>query len=151
MAKVKDLDSLKEVFQSGEYVKFPLNNVILEWPHLYEPDCKFDSVGKFHVNCIISKSQAEDMKYIGFNVKKNVEGQDYVEAKRKPALGRPKVTMEGEDFDPRSIGNGTVATVKCSARYMTVTGKKHLPIYMEEVIVEDLVTYDGGTTDVDPF
>jgi len=147
----KDLETIKNTFQSGDYVNFPLNSIMLEWPHLAEPDTHFDSVGKYHVNCILSEAQAKDMEFIGFNVKTNTEGQKYVDAKRKPILGPPRVIQDGEPFDAAAIGNGTVATVKCSTKYMKVTGKYYLPIYLEEVAIEDLVVYEGEGKDVDGF
>lgn len=140
----KDLDAIKEHFGSGEYVKFKIESCILSWArHLATPDTEFDAVGKYKVTCTIGPDIANDMKYIGFNVKEK-DGEVFVVPTRQPALGAPKVVdTDGNPVDPTTIGNGTVATVECTARSVKVAGKTHLPIYIEKVIVEDLVTYEG--------
>jgi len=153
MAKAKgskDLDALKDAFHTGDYVKFELKDVILEYPHLHEPDTRFDAVGKYKVNCIIPDDVASDMEYIGFNVKVNDDGQKYVIVQRKPHLGQPKVTQDGNAVDTRKIGNGSIANVEVSARSVTVAGRTHLPIYIEEIKIDDLVVYEGagGSTSV---
>ncbi len=149
---MKDLDSVKETFMSGEYVKFPLKNVILEWCHFVEPDTRFDKVGKFKCNAILGKKQAEDMEYIGFNIKTNADGQKYVVVKRSPVLGPPTVEdTDGNSVDGSSVGNGSVATIYGSAKYMTVSGNNYLPVYMDKVVIEDLVIYSGAGDSIDPF
>lgn len=149
----KDLDALKAAFHTGDYVKFELKDVILEYPHLEEPDTRFDAVGKYKVNCIIPDDVAKDMEYIGFNVKTSEDGQKYIIIQRKPHLGKPKVTQAGADVDRRSIGNGSTANCDVSARSVTVAGRTHLPIYIEEIKIDDLVVYSGssGSSTVELF
>ena len=151
--KTKDIDELKALFNSGDYVRFPLKSVLLEYPHLAEPDTKFDAVGVFKVNAIIADDVARDMEAVGLNVKENSDGQKYIICKRKAFLGPPKVTKDGDAFDPRTIGNGTVATIDVAVKSTTVAGKTHLPVYIDEVKIEDLVAYEGAgsSVTVDPF
>lgn len=149
----KDLDAVKETFRSGEYVAFPLKDCILEWAgHLATPDTKFDAVGKFKCNCVISDDIAAEMIEVGFNVKKNADGQYFVQPTRKPDLGKPVVVdVAGDLVDPQNIGNGTIATVDVKTKFMVVAGKEHLPLYIEKVTVNDLVEYAGKSSSIDPF
>jgi len=143
----KDMDAVKALFTTGNYVSFPLNNGILEWAqHLGTPDItEWDPIGKYKVNCIVSDEVAEEMKYVGFAIKKNKDDQQYVQPKRKVALGKPLVVdTEGNPVDPSKIGNGTIATIECSCKYYKIGGNESLPIYIEKVIIEDLVEYEGG-------
>lgn len=150
----KDMDKIKALFTTGNYVSFPIRNCILEWAqHLNEPDItEWDPIGKFKVNAIISDEVAEEMKYVGFNVKKNKDDQQYVQPKRKVALGKPIVVdTDGNPVDASKIGNGTIATIECTCKHFKIGGNESLPIYIEKVIIEDLVEYEGGSESVDPF
>ena len=151
----KDLDALKARFQSGSYIPFPLNNVILQHPHLDKPDTKFDpgGDGKFKVNCIISDDVAEDMTYCGFNVKTNDDGTKFVVCSRKPSLGKPEIVDDlGQVVSGGSIGNGSVADLKVTTKYWNQGGQPAQAIYMEKITITDLVKYEGGTDDdFDPF
>jgi len=73
--KTKDIDELKALFNSGDYVRFPLKSVLLEYPHLAEPDTKSDAVGVFKVNDSIADDVARDMEAVELNVNTNTDGQ----------------------------------------------------------------------------
>lgn len=144
MSKAKDLDALKQKLQDGQYHNFPLKNVILQYPHLAEPDTKFDAVGAFKVNCIIADDVASDMEHCGFNVKENDDGQKYVVVKRKPNLGAPTVVdTNGDDVDARSIGNGSIADVEVSTKYWDVGSRPSQSLYIQKITITDLVTYES--------
>jgi hypothetical protein len=149
----KDMDAVKAMFRTGEYVGFPLRDVLLNWAgHLATPDTKFDAVGKYKVNCVLSNDIAEEMMEVGFNVKKDEDGQHYVVPTRKPDLGAPRVVdTDGNDIDPNTVGNGSIATVDVKTKFMVINKKEHQPLYIEKVTITDLVSYDGGGSSVDPF
>lgn len=143
MAK-KDIDALKAKVQSGDYVSFPLKNVILQYPHLATPDTKFDAVGAYKVNAIIPDDIADDMEAVGFNVKENDDGQKYIVCKRKPSLGAPTVVDEnGNAVNPENIGNGTIADLELQTKYWTVGKNPTQAVYISKVIITDLVIYEG--------
>lgn len=139
----KDLDAMKEMFQSGKYVPFVMRGVLLQWArHLNEPDTEFDKVGKYKVNCIIDAEIAEEMRTVGFNVKKNKDDEEFVVPTRKPEHGKcPIVDSSGDAIDATKIGNGTIADVHVKAKYYPKLDS--LAIYLEKVEVLDLVEYDG--------
>ena len=150
----KDLEAVKATFRSGEYVAFPLKDVLIYWTaHLSKPDTKFDPTGKYKVDCVNSDEMAAEMTEVGFNVKKNSDGQHYVRPTRKPELGPPIVVdLAGDPVDPTTIGNGSIATVDVKTKFMVIGGAERMPIYIEKVIITDLVKYEGGSgTSVDPF
>jgi hypothetical protein len=156
MSKATDLDALKAKFQSGSYIKFPLKNVILRHIHLEKPDNHFDpgGDGKFSVCAIIPEDVAEDMKACGFNVKKFEDGENYVKATRKPALGKTTVMDHlGGTVSNATIGNGSVADLDATTKYWNIGGKPSQAIYIEGITVTDLVVYAGGDEDddFDPF
>ena len=67
---------------------------------------------------------------------------------RKPELGKvPIVDEDGNDVDPKIIGNGTVATVDASTKYWKVGKSPSQRIYMKKITVHDLVKYEGGAGD----
>ena len=143
MAK-REIEEMKEMFQSGAYVPFTLKGVLLQWAkHLTEPDTEFDPVGKYKVNCIVDEDIAREMKEIGFNVKKNKDDEYFVVPTRKPDLGLPPVeNVRGEAVDARKIGNGTIADVEVKAKYYPKLGR--LSIYIEKITIIDLVEYEGS-------
>lgn len=148
--EAKDLDKIKAIFQSGDYVPFPINHCILEWAHnlgvVDTPPWAGAGEGKYKVNAIVSDDVAEEMKYCGFDIKTNKDGQQFANPKRKEALGAPEVVdTDGNPVDTTKIGNGTIATIHCKCRHYNIGGKESLPIYIEKVVIEDLVVYDGGS------
>ena len=150
----KDLDAIKATFRSGDYVAFPLKDVMIAWAgHLSTPDTKFDPEGKYKCDAIIGDDMAEEMTEVGFNVKKNADGQFYVRPTRKPELGAPIIVDKtGAPIDPKIIGNGTIATIDVKTKFMVVGGAERMPIYIEKITISDLVKYEGSlTTSVDPF
>lgn len=154
MAEAKDLDKVKAIMCSGEYVKFPINHCILEWAHnLGTPDItEWDPIGKYKVNAIVSDEVAEEMKYVGFAIKTNKEGQQFANPKRKVELGAPVVVdTDDNPVDPSKIGNGSIATIHCKCKYYKIGGTESLPIYIEKVVIEDLVEYDSGGSEVGGF
>lgn len=148
----RDLDALKEQFQSGDYINLPLKNVLLHWAKLDKPDTQFDSVGKYKVNAVLPEQVAEDMKYCGCNIKKMETGDMFIQPTRKPSLGKPIVVDEdGNDVDASTIGNGTLATIEGSLKGCKVAGKTHVPYYISKVIIHDLVIYEPKGKTVDMF
>lgn len=144
----KDTDALKQKLQDGAYHAFPLKNVILQHPHLDVPDTKFDAVGAFKVNAILSEDVANDMAAVGFNVKTNDDGQKFVVAKRKPDLGAPPVVdEEGEPVNAATIGNGTIADLDVSTKYWNVGSRPSQALYLTKVTITDHVVYDGGESE----
>ena len=89
----KDLDAIKQKIQTGAYVPFPLKNVIIRHPHLDKPDNHFDpgGDGKYKVCLIVPEDVANDMQSCGFNVKTFDDGAKYIQATRKPSLGKPRL------------------------------------------------------------
>lgn len=154
MSKVKDIEDIKARFQSGDYIPFPLKNVILEYPHLDTPDDHFDpGGGKYKVNCIVTSDVADDMIECGINVKTRDDGERYIQPSRKPELGKPVcVDTDGNPVDPRTIGNGSVASLDLKTKFWKIAGKAHQTVYIEKIVIEDLVKFEGATGDpVDPF
>lgn len=148
MAKSKaiDVDQMKAVLQSGAYIPLPLKNVILQYPHLDRPDTEFDpgGIGKFKCNAVVSDDVATDMEACGFKVYESKDGEKFVKMTRQPKFGKVPIEDEdGNEIDPKIIGNGTVATIEASTKYWKVGKEPSQSIYMNKIIVHDLVKYEG--------
>ena len=143
----KDYDAIKQKIQTGAYVPFALKNVILRHPHLERPDTEFDPSGdgKFKVCLIVPDDVADDMKACGFNVKSFDDGTRYVQATRKPSLGKPRVVDEdGNVVAGDSVGNGSIADVDLTTKYWNIGKEPSQALYIEKITVTDLVQYEGG-------
>lgn len=143
----KDLDAIRQKIQGGGYVPFPLRNVILRHPHLERPDTEFDPTGdgKYKVCLILSEDMAKDMKDVGFNVRAFDDGSHYVQATRKPSMGKPEIVdEEGTVVSGSSIGNGSIADMDVTTKYWTVGSKPAQALYIEKITITDLVKYEGA-------
>ena len=151
----KDLDAIKQKIQSGGYVPFPLKNVIIRHPHLERPDTEFDPSGdgKYKVCLIVAEDVANDMLACGFNVKSFDDGSRYVQATRKPSLGKPEIVDEdGTVVSGSVIGNGSIADADVTTKYWNMGGKPSQAVYIEKLTITDLVKYEGGTEEgFEPF
>lgn len=150
----KDLDAIKQKIQTGAYVPFPLKNVIIRHPHLDKPDNHFDpgGDGKYKVCLIVPEDVANDMQDCGFNVKSFDDGAKYIQATRKPSLGKPEVVAEdGTVVAGSEIGNGSIADVELTTKYWNIGSRPTQAIYLEKVTITDLVKYEGGGESEDLF
>ena len=141
----KKIEALKEKFMSGEKIRHTLRDCTLEHPHLDRPDTRFEEDGPYKMNALLSEGMAKDMKEIGFNVKKNKDGVSYIVCKRKQGLGRPPVNSSDDTpIDPKIVGNGSLCDVHVTTYKVKVGGKVHLPCYLDEVTITELIEYTGG-------
>ena len=153
--KTTDIDAIKQKFQTGAYVPFPLKNVIIRHPHLDKPDTEFDPSGdgKYKVCLIIPEETAEDMAAVGFNVKTFDDGSHYVQATRKPSLAKPEIVdEEGNVISGTIIGNDSVADADVTTKYWNIGSKPSQALYIEKLTITDLVKYEGAEdSDFEPF
>ena len=158
MSKAKqatDIDALKARFQTGAYVPFPLKNVILRHPHLEKPDTEFDPGGDGKYKCclIVPEEVAKDMEAVGFNVKTFDDGSHYVQATRKPSLGKPTVVdEEGNVISGDIIGNDSIADCDVTTKFWNIGSNPSQALYIEKIVITDLVKYEGSADpEFDPF
>ena len=141
-----------EKFEKG--YSFTIPNVKVQWAKLHEVDRAFEPM--WSVDMILDDKTAAEFKEVGFNVQKNKDGDWKLKAKRKETTkaGKvqrpPKVTMEDGSKVEEEVGNGSTCDVNVYCRYVTVMGKEYLTIYLNEIIVKDLVSFARKTETV-PF
>jgi len=150
----EEIQQIKDAFSTEKYFYFTVDKTACKWAHIQKPDDKFGEP-IYKIDLMLSKEQAEDMKAIGFNVRTNKDGEVFITAKMKAKYPdgsyRDKPVVEIEDGTPwtEPVGNGSVVTVHCSSKFVTVAGKTHLPLYFNRVTIHSLVTYTtsvpGGT------
>jgi len=134
-----------------EMFEFPLKNVEIIYPYLFQPDTKYTPMWKCTV--ILPDALAQQMAAKGFNVKEKDFGSgpvQYIVAKRKThtaqnkALFPPKIyEADGKTYWDESvaIGNGTKVNLQVAAKYVTVSGKESLPLYLNAVQIVKHVPY----------
>jgi hypothetical protein len=146
MAKKKM--ELKAEFVEGAVL--PLSNVKVKWAALQEPDTKFEPCWK--IDIIITEEQANNLKAVGFKCRQDSDGDWILRAKKKVRTKSGKaqraplvVGRDGRTPITDNVGNGSLCNVNVYAKYVEVAGVTHLPCYLNEVQVIDLVPYSGST------
>jgi hypothetical protein len=142
--------------------QFDLKNVKVQWCFLADPDTKFEHCWKLTAR--LEESLATPMKQAGFNVKSSKDFKDfkagddeyfYIECKSKCKTKEGKENkppfVKGRDgrtdIDGSIVGNGSTCNVRIFARYAEVSGKLHLPAYLNGVQVVNLVEYNPNAFD----
>jgi len=145
------IQEMQSAFE-GKYQKFQIQSTECRWARVHKPDegnAKYSIKPAWKIDLLLSEAQYTEMKAIGFPVKEK-EGEYFITAKRKVhnpdgTLRTPPV-VEFPDGTPctDAIGNGSIVTVHCSAKFFSVAGKTHLPLYFDKVVVENLVAFNGA-------
>ena len=150
--------TIREDFIKGKIVTFP--NLEVEWCHVTKPDTGFGK-SQWEITCRLPDSLAEEMREVGFNVKKKSEMKKYkagdpdyyfIVAYRKTQTSKgqqldpPKIfERDGRTLNTGLIGNGSILNVKVSAKYIEVSGETKLPCRLISAQIVELVPYgDGG-------
>ena len=138
-----------ERFIKGDTIIF--RNVPVKWAKLVEPDRPSWGGSFWKIDMLLSKKQAADFKKIGFNVKVNGDGEDYLTCTRKEVTTAGKtqkppkvIDRDGMETD-ENIGNGSVCNLKVWCKYWSSpSGTEGLKPYLDAVQIVDLVEYAGG-------
>ena len=137
-----------------EMFDFPLSNVEILYSYFFQPDTKFESCWKCTV--LLNPELARAMYDKGFNVRRKDFGSgevDYILAKRKThtakgkAMFPPKVFAEnGRTYwdEKVAIGNGTTVNLMVAGKYVTISGKELLPLYLNSVQIVKHVPYSSS-------
>ena len=148
MTAAKKGFTMKDEFVDG--AEFTLNNVKCKWANLITPDTRYEH--KWKIDLILTKKLAESLKSVGFNVKTDKDGDQYLRVVKKTRTksGTPMeaprvVALDGSTPVTERIGNGSVVNIKIYAKYIEVSGQTHLPAYINAVQVVELEPYTGGS------
>lgn len=130
----------------GKGKTFLIPGVKVKWAKVNEPDRMFEP--KWKVDMVLNDKQAVDFKEVGYNVKKDKDGDWILTSSRKERtragaeMVPPKVTKDGVPFKD-NIGNGSTCDITVKSNYIEVSGKEYLTCYLNEVDVVDLVEFNN--------
>ncbi len=127
----------KTDYREGKRMVVP--NVKVLWAYLVKPDTKFEH--KWKITMILPKSLGQELLEDKFNVKKNEDGDYFLEADRKCVTKtgthlKPPVVVGLDGTTPFTlpVGNGSICNVKIYAKAYTA-GSGGVKAYLDAVQV----------------
>ncbi len=139
----------REEFIEG--LSYTLKDQKVIWCKLVEPD-EFEGKLFWKLTILLDKKLAKAMEDCGMNVKETKDDPPrlIISAKKncetkKGSLTAPSVLDEsGEPLDGSLIGDGSICDVNVYSRYVMVGGREHCPMYLDSIVVKELVTNEVG-------
>lgn len=158
----KKIPGYKADFVEG--LEFVWSDVQIYYAQIFEDNFDtYEGKQRYVLKVLVPEEKVESMAAAGFNVR-NFEGEnipDELEGRMYIEAYKYKVTLRGREqepptcgildengdkiiYDGKGIGNGSTANINVFAKYVKVGGAIRLPLYLNGVLITELVPYSGG-------
>ena len=138
-----------------EKCKFTISDVPVFYARVTENNYDdYEGKKRYKMTLNIPEDLAKKMEDSGFNVKHDENGEYFVDTYRNinlksgDVMPPPPIRFEdGTPYDPTKdglIGNETVCSVECSAKYTKVGKVWRLPLCLESIVIKELVPYEAA-------